>query len=106
MALTIFFCCDLCGLPFGVFLAFYDERLQAGLGLALFLCSFFLEAKAYPHRLAPAGLCLRLSAAASRPCCGLWYVLCRSSGRRWIFWPCRFLFYLHLEVYLDARRPP
>ena len=43
MALTIFFCCDLCGLPFGVFLAFYDERLQSGLGLALFfvLCYFF-----------------------------------------------------------------
>ena len=44
MALTIFFCCDLCGLPFGVFLAFYDERLQSGLGLASFLCfAIFFE---------------------------------------------------------------
>ena len=53
MALTIFFfVCDLCGLPFGVFLAFYDERLQSGLGLALFfvLCYFFEFGEPEPGR--------------------------------------------------------
>ena len=40
---------------------------------------------ANPHYKSFSSLRLRLGVAASRPCCGLWYVLCRSLGRRWIW---------------------
>ena len=107
MALTIFFfVCDLCGLPFGVFLAFYDERLQSGLGLASFLCLCIFLSSENPNPGGSAELCLRLGVAASRLCCGLWYVLCGHRPGGGFFGSCRLLFYLDLEVCLDARRPP
>ena len=52
MALTIFFLVVIyAGCPFRVFLAFYDERLQSGLGWPAFcLCYFFEFGEPEPGR--------------------------------------------------------
>ena len=49
MALTIFFLVVIyAGCPFRVFLAFYDERLQSGLGLASLCMLIFLSSISEP----------------------------------------------------------
>ena len=71
MALTIFFfVCDLCGLPFGVFLAFYDERLQAGLGLASILCFAIFLSSENPNPAEVPRALIATRCGASRLCCG------------------------------------
>ena len=83
-----------------------DCACQMQLPKAFVLRQLIFGINANPHYKSFSSLRLRLGVAASRPPCGLWYVLCRSLGGGDFFGPCRLLFYLDLEVYLDARRLP